>query len=264
MTVAITCPLKWHNRAIRILMLGCGGNGSLLLRDLYRIHCKMCETGHEYGLEITVADGNTVSESNTLRQGFWSSDVGYNKAELCVNRFNLFGHKTQWNALSHHLSAEDTVKMMCDYDILITCVDSAQLRYQIHQEVSRAKHKPNLNCLWLDLGNEQHTGNVFIGNLRTSIDRANCIPNVVDLNPEIKTIVDNPKRSCSARESFQAQDVLVNQFCATLAAKMLNELFTHGRLNYHAVYFDLSTGIDVTQMPVDPKLWSSYFGYNVA
>ena len=41
------------------------------------------------GLEVILADGDTVSESNLVRQSFYPSDVGLNKTEVLINRLNL-------------------------------------------------------------------------------------------------------------------------------------------------------------------------------
>ncbi len=45
---------------------------------------------YPYGLEVTLMDGDTVSETNCVRQPFSWSDVGQNKATILINRINLF------------------------------------------------------------------------------------------------------------------------------------------------------------------------------
>ncbi|WP_224067896.1 PRTRC system ThiF family protein [Vibrio penaeicida] len=261
-TNTLVCPLEYQKRPIRILQVGAGGNGAAFTNSIYRLHTYLTEMGHDFGIELLVADGSTVSETNTLRQNFWAADVGYNKASLVVNRFNLFGRKTQWDSIERHLTASEIAKLMADdYDILVTCVDSAKLRAQISDEAK--KLRTTSKALWLDLGNERDTGNVFFGHVFSTQVR-DAVPNVVDLNPEIRDVVDNPKRSCSAAESFNAQGVLVNAMCANIAAKMLNQFVTKGSLDYHAVYFDFSKNFETTVMPINPDIWASYFGYSKA
>jgi hypothetical protein len=58
------------------------------------LHQAMRAWGHAYGLEVTLMDGDTVSETNCVRQPFSWSDVGQNKATVLINLF--WG--TKWNA----------------------------------------------------------------------------------------------------------------------------------------------------------------------
>ncbi len=256
----LICPLELQQRPIRILQIGAGGNGAALINSIYRLNCYLLETGHDHGIEMLVADGSDVSETNTLRQNFWANDVGYNKASLVVNRFNLYGRKTQWDAIERHLEPQEVVDIMIkDYDIVITCVDSAKFRVDLHDAAQRSKLSSK--ALWIDLGNEQESGNVYISHLFSSKVR-NSIPTVVDLNPEIRDVVDNPKRSCSAAESFNAQGVLVNAMCANLAGKMLTQFITNGSLDYHAIYFDFKNGVETNTIPINPQIWQNYFGFN--
>ena len=77
-------------RAVRVLIVGSGGNGSAMLMGLPYLHQAMKVWGHPGGLEVTVVDADTVSETNCVRQPFSRSDIGMNKATVLVNRVNLF------------------------------------------------------------------------------------------------------------------------------------------------------------------------------
>ena len=77
-------------RPVRILVVGAGGTGSAIVMGLPYLHQAMRAWGHAYGLEVTLMDGDMVSETNCVRQPFSWSDVGQNKATVLINRINLF------------------------------------------------------------------------------------------------------------------------------------------------------------------------------
>src|SRR6266568_7607160 len=77
-------------REVRVLVVGCGGTGSAILGGLPYLHRSMLAQGHQYGLRVTVMDGDAVSPFNCGRQPFAKSEVGINKAIVLVNRINLF------------------------------------------------------------------------------------------------------------------------------------------------------------------------------
>lgn len=48
-------------KPVRVLVVGCGGNGSAIAAGLPYLHQAMVVNGHPYGLEVTIMDGDTVS-----------------------------------------------------------------------------------------------------------------------------------------------------------------------------------------------------------
>jgi PRTRC genetic system ThiF family protein len=79
-----------QHRAIRVLVVGAGGTGSAIILGLPYLDQALRAWGHRYGLEITLMDGDGVSETNCVRQPFSASDIGQNKATVLINRINLF------------------------------------------------------------------------------------------------------------------------------------------------------------------------------
>ena len=63
-------------REVRVLVVGCGGNGSAILAGLPYLHSAMLAQGHPFGLHVTVMDGDAVSPFNSVRQPFAKSEVG--------------------------------------------------------------------------------------------------------------------------------------------------------------------------------------------
>ena len=51
-------------RPIRILVVGCGGNGSSIVSGLPYLHQALLAFGHPGGLAVTLIDPDTVSETN--------------------------------------------------------------------------------------------------------------------------------------------------------------------------------------------------------
>ena len=62
------------NRAIRIHLIGCGGTGSQLAPRLVQLHKALLALGHPEGLQVSLWDSDTVSESNPLRQNYFDID----------------------------------------------------------------------------------------------------------------------------------------------------------------------------------------------
>src|SRR5882757_9495198 len=85
-------------RRVRILVVGCGGNGSEIISGLPYLHQAMLAHGHPGGLDVLILDGDVVSPTNTVRQPFALGDVGHPKATLLAGRVNAFWN-LNWRAL---------------------------------------------------------------------------------------------------------------------------------------------------------------------
>jgi PRTRC genetic system ThiF family protein len=114
-------------RTVRVLVVGCGGNGSAIAAGLPYLHQAMLVAGHPGGLQVTVMDGDVISRSNCVRQPFCQSEVGLFKAVVLVNRLNLFWG-LRWAAAPEHLTEESKIG---EFDIVIGCVDTRAARRTI-------------------------------------------------------------------------------------------------------------------------------------
>ncbi len=63
-------PADLLRKAVRVLVIGCGGTGSAIAGGLPYLHQAMLVCGHPHGLEVTVMDGDVVSATNCVRQPF--------------------------------------------------------------------------------------------------------------------------------------------------------------------------------------------------
>lgn len=242
-------------RPVRVLVVGAGGSGSAVVMGLPYLHQAMRAWGHAYGLEVTLMDGDAVSETNCVRQPFSWSDVGQNKATVLVNRINLFWG-TKWNAQPVCFD-ETTLRSNSDRnpDFLIGCVDTRAARGVIERSLVR---RSSYVAYWLDLGNNAASGQYILGQPLNGRNRrkAERLRTVSELFPEIADAAagEDSLPSCSAVEALERQEPFINQTLAASALAMLARLFRYGRLGNHGGFFNASTG-QMIGLPVDPELW---------
>ena len=75
---------------VRVLVVGCGGNGSAIAAGLPYLHQALLVYGHPEGLHVTLLDPEVISPTNCVRQPFSRSEVGLYKSVVLANRLNLF------------------------------------------------------------------------------------------------------------------------------------------------------------------------------
>ncbi|WP_224962715.1 PRTRC system ThiF family protein [Geomonas subterranea] len=240
---------------VEVALVGCGGNGSIMLTELTKIDKAMRELGHPGGLHVTVFDPDTVSESNIGRQNFYAPDRGLNKAVVLVDRVNKCCG-VDWKAVPDYFPPKDEQGRYYRPDIIIGCVDTRKARRQIAAYASRASY-------WLDLGNGLSTGQVILGEpLRVSeipSTRPMRLPTVVDLYPDLldESIPEDDIPTCSLAEALERQDLFVCRSVVTFAANLLWNLFRKGGVDNHGHFINLDSGM-VTALPVDPEVWARF------
>ena len=242
-------------KPVRVLVVGAGGNGSAIAMGLPYLHQAMRVWGHPYGLEVTLMDGDTVSNTNCVRQPFSWSDIGQNKATVLISRINLFWG-TSWCAEPVSFSVGS---IQCDHhrmpDVVIGCVDTRAARNVIERAVTKSS---STITYWLDLGNNASSGQFVLGqplNQRNR-HRAGRLRTVSELYPEIVDTAggEDPLPSCSAAEALERQEPFINQTLAASALAMLARLFHYGKLGHHGGFFNAGTG-QMTSLAADPGLW---------
>lgn len=264
-------PPKFRQEAIIIDLVGCGGNGSQMLTGLARLDKCLRSLGHPFGLQVRVVDPDHVTEANLGRQLFSRADLGLPKAAVLVNRINLF-FGLQWEACCHKYEGIRKTQA----GLVIGCVDTAAARRSIHAAV-RAKW----DCYWLDLGNEEQTGQVVLGRwVKTADSERNIqmqrrmegedaeagptdaeariarLPLVTELFPHLldKSRAESSTPSCSLAEALGKQDLFINQGVATFALNLLWRLLRDGSITHHGYFVNMEAG-RVTPMPIDPAAW---------
>jgi PRTRC genetic system ThiF family protein len=236
-------------RPIATLVIGLGGTGGPLASNLYYLDAALRTQGHP-GLHVTLMDGDTVSQTNVVRQPFAPNEIGLNKAIVVAHRMNAF-RGTQWQALPRYFTEKDN---FVQTDFVITCVDNREARRLVHT----AATAPNSRVTyWLDLGNYASGGQWVLGepkNLQNKGKRGR-LRTSAELWPEIikPEPTDDDLPSCSAAEALNRQEPLVNQTLADHAVAMLAMLFRHGETKYQGQFWNLKAGraepIPVGQKP---------------
>lgn len=234
-------PTRLLERPVRVLIVGSGGNGSAILLGLPYLHQAMLVWGHPGGLDVTVMDGDAVSETNCIRQPFSLSDVGMNKATVLVNRVNMFWG-LGWKACAQYFRAKSLEAHDGYSDIVIGCVDTKAARRTIAQAVTGTA----AISYWLDLGNNAASGQYVFGQPKNRLNRheKQRLHTVAELYPEIadSTPGEDPLPSCSAVEALEHQEPFINQTLAAGALAMLSRLFRYGRIGFHGAFFNAITG----------------------
>lgn len=241
-------PQHMLSQAWKVDVVGAGGTGSALLPSLARLHHAMIELGHPGGIECTVYDDDTVSETNVGRQGFYPNDVGHYKALLLVNRLNnLMG--TRWIAEARRV--DSSVRLQAD--LVIGCVDTRRARHAIVQAAKRGSCRYYLDC-----GNETDRGQVILGEFGKP--RHDRLPHVGDLFPDLlnaKNDKGDDTPSCSMADALRKQSLVINQAISVQAFNLLWTLFRNGSLSYSGVFVNLATG-RTNPIPIDPTAWARF------
>lgn len=238
-------------RTVRVLVVGCGGNGSAIAAGLPYLHQAMLVAGHPGGLQVTIMDGDVISPSNCVRQPFCQSEIGLFKAVVMVNRLNLFWG-LHWEAVPGHLTEESKIG---EFDIVIGCVDTRAARRTIR---SCIEGKRSRAAYWVDLGNSTDSGQFVLGQPangrnRRSLERLRTAPEIFpELCDESLDETDGP--SCSAVEALERQEPFVNQTLAQHTLGLLTTLFRYGRVDHHGAF------VNVTQnralpLAISPEAW---------
>jgi PRTRC genetic system ThiF family protein len=223
-------------RPIRILVVGCGGNGSAVVSGLPYLHQALLAFDHPGGLEVTVIDPDAVTETNCVRQPFCRTEIGLPKAIVLVHRINSF-----WGLNWQGMQAEiQQVAKSAEIDLVIGCVDTRKARRAIDAWVRKSRV-----LYWLDLGNNAATGQFILGQPNNCANRKrHRLPTVAELYPEIvaPNVKENEQPACSSVEALTRQEPFINQNLAYQALAMLTQLLRHGSSSYHGGFCNLATG----------------------
>jgi PRTRC genetic system ThiF family protein len=190
------------------------------------------------GLQVTLIDPDTVSETNCVRQPFCRTEIGLPKAIVLAHRINLFWG-LNWQGMQATIQQ---LKKGTDVDFVIGCVDTRKARRAIDKWASQSRV-----LYWLDLGNNASSGQFVLGQPQNSANKrkGKCrLPTVTELFPEIAApgVKDDDQPSCSAAEALTRQEPFINQNLAYQALGMLTQLLRHGSLSYQGGFSNLATG----------------------
>jgi PRTRC genetic system ThiF family protein len=234
------------NHEISIVLIGCGGNGSLLLSRLARIDYAL-KKSNKLGLKVTVFDDDVVEEFNVGRQMFGVGDIGENKAiSLCskINRnffatFKAVPKKFDFNTKANiYITAVDNADFRIQFDAFFKSAYSYNKKYENTDDV----------FYWMDLGNSKNIGQCIIGsapiNQRNNINTISQLKTIIDKYPNLKEmdVEEIQGLGCSSfADKLNEQNLFINDALTAMSSHLLWELFTNGFINSQGFFINLST-----------------------
>jgi PRTRC genetic system ThiF family protein len=238
-------------RAVRMLVIGCGGSGATIASGLPYLNQAMLVAGHPGGLHVTLMDGDIISASNCVRQPFCSAEIGLAKTVVMVSRLNLFWGLS-WAAVAEHFTSQTDVS---NFDIVIGCVDTRASRQLIHHRVQDFRSRI---AYWLDLGNAADSGQFVLGQPLNARNRRSAarLRTAPELFPEIvdPSLDDDGIPSCSAVEALERQEPFVNQVLSYHSLALLTHFFRYGRIEHHGAFVSLRES-RVQPIGINPAIW---------
>jgi len=236
---------------VRVLVVGCGGNGSAVAAGLPYLHQALLAHGHPEGLHVTLLDPDVISPTNCVRQPFSRSEIGLYKSVVLANRLNLFWG-VDWEGVPERL---DPKRRLDRVDIVIGCVDTRKGRGAI----AKCAEDWSQIDYWLDLGNNADSGQFVLGEPLNQRNRRHRLRlrTVSELFPEVieGDLDEDGLPSCSAVEALDRQEPFVNPTLANHALALLARLFRYGAIAYHGGFLNLSSLSGLQAVRVDPKYW---------
>src|ERR1035437_8248183 len=166
-----------QGRVVQMAVIGCGGTGSAFASGLPYLHQAMRALGLQ-GLQVTLLDGDLISETNCVRQPFSRGEVGLHKSIVLASRLNQFWG-LNWEAAPEYL----TDKCKLDFDIAVGCVDTRNARKLIQNLVTGKNSSVGLGR---DMGNEADSGQFVRGQPLNGRNKpsAERLRTVAELYPE--------------------------------------------------------------------------------
>jgi PRTRC genetic system ThiF family protein len=287
-----TSAINLSKHEISVALIGCGGTGSQVLTGLGQMHASI-QALHQQegitcrGLNVDVYDPDTVSPFNVGRQLFYATDIGMNKAEVLVGRVNM-AYGTKWKAVAGEYEDGNSLWP----DVIITCVDTAKARRELHKKLWAHKYMHDVKY-WLDCGNLATVGQVVLGqpgretedqwprgrefdpslalwkgqqkkpvrgdnggyNQYVLEDKCYIrLPCVTELFPDLmdENFDETSEPSCSMIDALRKQSLFINRTVSAYAVDILWELIREGKVENQGVYFNLRTR---TANPVPLKVW---------
>ena len=225
---------------ITVDLIGAGGNGSQMLSCLARIDYSLRQLGRA-GLSVTVYDNDTVEEPNIGRQLFTACDLGKNKAECLVSRFNrIYGN--DWKAVAGKYQSCSRA------NIIISCVDNVKTRLDIAKSLNKKSngYKDFCNYYWMDLGNGQTSGQCVLGTGVTETQpqssefkSVRSLKNITEIFNLQNVDEADSGPSCSIAEALEKQDLFMNSTLVQASANLIWNLLKDGMITNHGFFLNM-------------------------
>lgn len=206
---------------LKVHVVGCGGTGTEVLRELARVHFALIERGFS-GFQVIAWDDKNVAEHNLVRQRYLKRDLGKNKAEVNISKLNR-AYGLNWIANPYKFQTKRSKH------IVISCVDNVRTRLMI-AETHKDRNEWN-DFYWLDFGNEKDCGQFVLGGFG--------LPNVIELFPNMIDHEDVTEPSCSSLDALNKQNLYINSTLVQFGMQTLYKLFKTPCTEIHGAFLNL-------------------------
>ncbi len=230
------------------LVIGCGGTGSYLIRDLAR----MISIGNEkYSRKdsILLCDADKVEPKNLARQNFIKSDIDQNKAKVLSERYST-AYNVEIGYIDSYVNKEDILQIINTFQnnfVILGCVDNNETRHMIHDAIESHDDSHNGGIIYIDAGNEQYAGQVVLS--FSNFFTTNGCLNYMTFNPDRpKDVVkyfmlENDKRhpsnlSCGELAVSAPQNIATNILSANCIFNFCNIIINSSGIMYFGHYSD--------------------------
>lgn len=250
-------PICYNNHhRIHIGLVGVGGTGSLVLRELARINMALINLDRP-GINVTAYDSDFVSLSNVGRQLFSENDIGTNKAVAAISKVNrAWGY--DWKAIPERFDSKFVVSKR-NPAIIISAVDSVEARRKMVQCFSGKSNWNNrydegigTTYYLIDSGNGDTYGQIQVMTFhkirqpkKSEFKTFDSIKSVLDAYKGSTSKPDEP--SCSLAQALGRQDLMTNLFMATTIASLVWKMLHKNYLTERGAYINVA---DLTMRPI--------------
>ncbi len=243
-------PIRLHIpdfTRVAVTLVGCGGTGSHIASGLVAIADALAE--RDIRLYATLLDPDVVEERNVGRQLFAQGDVGKFKSHIIADRLNAaFG--TRFGALARAVQPEYLFWNADALTLVIGAVDNPAARRMIAKAVAESEG----HLWWLDCGNENHSGQIALGNI-VDVDnlRGAVALGMIDRLPApalvYPALLKTPRQkhtrraaSCAELTASGEQSLMVNRIVAAWACQLLATFLITREVKWFALALDLAWG----------------------
>ena len=234
-------------KSCHFIVIGTGGTGGYLVQDLARY----LSTHQHIDSVVTIVDGDVVEEKNLVRQNFFTTDIGQNKAVVTAERYAAhFG--VYIAAVSNYLTKPKDLttiieSVKSDITIVIGCVDNNKTRYLIYKAAETS------SFFWIDAGNDIVHGQVVVSFSGSGVDMETAVkadtdipllfdmPNIFDYHPELLEHMDKlpTELSCAEHAISAPQTVFANRMASNLCLDFIYNIVEGKIMNANGVWFNI-------------------------
>jgi PRTRC genetic system ThiF family protein len=250
MTTLNTFDPNTHIQTITVV--GLGGTGAQIARSVARMVYDM-KAARLHTPQIVLIDADKVEQKNVGRQLYVEADVGQAKAHVLMRRFNM-ALGLDIIAIDQSVNAEKHFERLGN--LIVGAVDNHLAR----RELAKAN-----GAIWIDSGNHFNAGQVVVGNTSDPetvlryIDGQNgrypylpnaglLFPALLEPEPEVK-LQPEPERSCAELVATREQDLLINDWMATITSQYIYKLLHRQPITSFVSYVG-TDGMSVRSVPI--------------